>query len=88
MGRFSTCGTTARHAKGRDWVADERRRIEAATAQGQTPLTPAERDELARLRKQVAEQEKDIAFLKKKRNHILQLEALGYTVTLTLTPAA
>lgn len=47
------------------WVADERRRMEAATAQGQTPLTPAERDELTRLRKQVAEQEKDIAFLKK-----------------------
>jgi transposase len=47
------------------WVTDERRRIDAATAQGQTPLTPAERDELTRLRKQVAEQEKDIAFLKK-----------------------
>ncbi|ANS32328.1 hypothetical protein R1CP_39180 (plasmid) [Rhodococcus opacus] len=47
------------------WVADERRRTEAAAAQGDTPLTPAERDELTRLRKQVVEQEKDISFLKK-----------------------
>jgi len=47
------------------WVADERRRIEAAAAIGDEPLTAAERTELARLRKQVAEQEKDIAFLKK-----------------------
>jgi transposase len=47
------------------WVADERRRIEAAAARDEVPLTPAERTELGRLRKQVAEQEKDIAFLKK-----------------------
>jgi FAD/FMN-containing dehydrogenase len=47
------------------WVADERRRVEAAAARDDVPLTPAERTELARLRKQVAEQEKDIAFLKK-----------------------
>lgn len=47
------------------WVADERRRIEAATASGNEPLTAAERTELTRLRKQVSEQEKDIAFLKK-----------------------
>ncbi|MEW1881860.1 transposase [Rhodococcoides fascians] len=47
------------------WVADERRRIEAATASGDQPLTAAERTELSRLRKQVSEQEKDIAFLKK-----------------------
>lgn len=46
------------------WVADERRRIDAATS-GDQPLTAAERTELARLRKQVSEQEKDIAFLKK-----------------------
>ncbi|WP_155293872.1 transposase [Rhodococcoides fascians] len=32
------------------WVADERRRIEAATASGDQPLTAAERTELARLR--------------------------------------
>ncbi|WP_241259771.1 transposase [Rhodococcus sp. KRD197] len=47
------------------WVADERRRIEAAAASGDQPLTAAERTELARLRQQVSEQEKDIAFLKK-----------------------
>src|SRR6478672_952057 len=47
------------------WVADERRRVEAAAARNDEPLTPAERTELARLRKQVTEQEKDIAFLKK-----------------------
>ncbi|MDL9939045.1 transposase [Gordonia sp. ABSL1-1] len=47
------------------WVADERRRLEAAGSSGQEPLTAAERDELTRLRRQVAEQEKDIAFLKK-----------------------
>ena len=47
------------------WVADERRRIEAAAASGDQPLTVAERTELARLRRQVSEQEKDIAFLKK-----------------------
>ena len=47
------------------WVRDERRRIEAAAVHDEVPLTAAERVELARLRKQVAEQEKDIAFLKK-----------------------
>ena len=49
------------------WVAQERRRVEAAATREDVPLTPAERIELARLRKQVAEQEKDIAFLKKPR---------------------
>ena len=38
--------------------------LEAAAARNDEPLTVAER-KLARLRKQVAEQEKDIAFLKK-----------------------
>ncbi|MGH8965420.1 MAG: hypothetical protein ACRDXB_08840, partial [Actinomycetes bacterium] len=47
------------------WVADERRRTEAAAVHGETPLTAAERAELVRLRKQVADQEKDLAFLKK-----------------------
>ena len=47
------------------WVADERRRIDAAATVGDQPLSAAERTELARLRKQVSEQEKDIAFLKK-----------------------
>jgi transposase-like protein len=47
------------------WVADERRRLDAARREGDEPLTAAERDELTRLRRQVADQEKDIAFLKK-----------------------
>ena len=47
------------------WVADERRRSDASSARNEQPLTPAERTELTRLRKQVIEQEKDIAFLKK-----------------------
>lgn len=47
------------------WVGDERRRVEAAAAQGDQPLDGAERAELLRLREQVAEQEKDIAFLKR-----------------------
>jgi transposase len=47
------------------WVVDERRRLEAAAARDDVPLTRAERTELARLRRQVAEQEKDVAFLKK-----------------------
>lgn len=47
------------------WVADERRRIDAAATAGDQPLSAAERTELARLRKQLSEQEKDIAFLKK-----------------------
>lgn len=46
------------------WVADERRRVEAAAARNDEPLTPAERTELTRLRRQFIEQEKDIAFLK------------------------
>lgn len=40
------------------WVTDERRRIEAAAASGDQPLTAAERTELARLRRQVSKQEK------------------------------
>ena len=49
------------------WVTEERRRVEAAAARNDEPLTPAERTELARLRKQVVEQEKDIAFLQPRR---------------------
>jgi len=48
-----------------NWVKDERRRSGAATTRGDTPLDPAERDELAALRRRVAEQDKDIQFLKK-----------------------
>jgi transposase len=47
------------------WVKDERRRIAAAEVHGDTPLGAAERAELQRLRKQVAELEKDNAFLVK-----------------------
>ena len=48
-----------------NWVRDERRRIQAAEGTDEQPLSAAERAELVRLRKQVAEQEKDLAFLGK-----------------------
>lgn len=47
------------------WVADERRRTEAAVVHGEPPLTAAERVELLRLRKHVVDLEKDVIFLKK-----------------------
>ena len=47
------------------WVRDERRRLEAAAASGEEPLTPAEREELIRLRRRLADLEKDNAFLGK-----------------------
>ena len=47
------------------WVADERRRLEALEGTSDEPLSPKERAELIRLRRQVAEQEKDNEFLKK-----------------------
>ena len=47
------------------WVRDERRRMETIEETGDAPLSPAERTELLRLRRQVAEQEKDLAFLGK-----------------------
>ncbi|MEV6103078.1 transposase [Nocardia sp. NPDC051981] len=50
------------------WVKDERRRSEAAVGRGgdgDEPLSAAERAELQALRKRVAEQDKDIQFLKK-----------------------
>ncbi|HEX5116302.1 MAG TPA: transposase [Pseudonocardiaceae bacterium] len=47
------------------WVKDERRRIAAAEVHGEKPLDTPERAELQRLRKQVAELEKDNAFLVK-----------------------
>ena len=47
------------------WVRDERRRVDAATGTDNEPLTPQERAELARLRKQVVELEKDLQFLGK-----------------------
>ncbi len=82
------------------WVADERRRIEAATASGEQPLTSAERTELARLRRQDSEQEKDIAFLKKANSAVHRMARLlevstsgfyenqGRSVTNRLVPSA
>ncbi len=48
-----------------NWVRAERRRIEAVRGTAEEPLSAAERAELLRLRRQVAEQEKDLAFLGK-----------------------
>ena len=47
------------------WVKDERRRIAAAEVHGEKSLETAERAELLRLRRRVAELEKDNAFLVK-----------------------
>ena len=47
------------------WVRDERRRMEALAGTSDEPLSASERAELVRLRRQVAEQEKDNEFLKK-----------------------
>ena len=47
------------------WVRDERRRMETVAGTSEEPLNPAERDELLRLRRKVAEQDKDLAFLGK-----------------------
>jgi len=47
------------------WVRDERRRVETVAGSTDEPLTAAERTELLRLRRQVAEQDKDLAFLGK-----------------------
>jgi transposase len=47
------------------WVRDERRRLDAAGGSSNEPLSAAERAELLRLRRQVAEQDKDLAFLGK-----------------------
>ncbi len=47
------------------WVRNERRRMDAAAGTDLEPLSGAERAELLRLRKQVSEQDKDLAFLGK-----------------------
>ena len=47
------------------WVRDERRRVETVAGGSDRPVSPTERSELLRLRRQVAEQEKDLAFLGK-----------------------
>jgi transposase len=44
------------------WVRDERRRMETVAGGSDEPLSPAERAELLRLRRQVAEQEKDSVY--------------------------
>jgi transposase len=45
------------------WVGDERRRMEALEASANEPLSTVERAELLRLRREVAEKDKDLAFL-------------------------
>ena len=47
------------------WVRDERRRLEAVAGTSEEPLTPAERSELVRLRRENGEMQKDLAFLGK-----------------------
>ena len=47
------------------WVREERRRLDAVAGGSDEPLSAAERAELLRLRRQVAEQDKDLAFLGK-----------------------
>jgi transposase len=47
------------------WVRDERRWMETVAGSSDEPLSAAERTELVRLRRQVAEQDKDLAFLGK-----------------------
>ncbi|MBB5156880.1 transposase [Saccharopolyspora phatthalungensis] len=60
-----------------NWVKDERRRIAAAEVQGEKPLEAAERAELLRLRRQVAELEKDNAFLVKASAYVCVLNGKG-----------
>jgi transposase len=43
------------------WVRDERRRLDTVVGSSDEPLSAAERTELLRLRRQVAEQDKDLA---------------------------
>ena len=66
------------------WVKDERRRIAAAEIQGENPLEAAERAELLRLRRQVAELEKDNAFPATGRRNFLagSRSTLGYSLLL------
>jgi hypothetical protein len=47
------------------WVREDRRRLAALEGTGNEPWSAADRAELQRLRRQVAEQTKDIAFLEK-----------------------
>ena len=47
------------------WVRDERRRMESVAGTSEEPLTPVERSELVRLRRENDELQKDLAFLGK-----------------------
>lgn len=47
------------------WVREERRRMDAMADSSNEPLSTAERTELLRLRRQVADQDKDLIFLGK-----------------------
>ena len=49
------------------WVRDEQRRMEVPSSTGDEPLSAAERQELMRLRREMAELEKDNAFFGKPR---------------------
>ena len=57
------------------WVRDERVRMEAATVNGTAPLAGAERAQLVRLRRQVADQKDDLAFLKKASAYFAALQS-------------
>lgn len=48
-----------------NWVRDERRRVDTLAGTDAEPLSAVERAELVRLRKQVAEQDRDLQFLGK-----------------------
>jgi transposase-like protein len=61
------------------WVKDERRRTAAAEVHGEKPLEPAERAELQRLRRQVAELEKDNSFLVKASAYVCPQQQLPVT---------
>jgi transposase len=57
------------------WVRDERRRIEAVKGTEDEPLTAAERAELARLRRQVVELQRDNEFLGKASAYFASMPA-------------
>jgi transposase len=61
------------------WVKDERRRNAAAEVHGEKPLEMAERAELLRLRRHVAELEKDNAFLVKASAYVCPQQQLPVT---------
>ena len=62
------------------WVRDERRRMETVAGGSDEPLSAAERSELLRLRRQVSEQDKDLAFLGKATHGRLKGASSGITL--------